>query len=121
MCFLADGWFLSVVKEILSLCPAETLMPLYKLERFGNVDEFLQKVATIRGKLKKGGIVDVEAAARIVLHDWNEGFIYLFILYNNFLIRILIISVTKVYMIGDLCIYYHIELPPFLSSILLFH
>ncbi|KHG13197.1 Guanine nucleotide-binding protein-like 3 [Gossypium arboreum] len=29
--------------------------------------------ATVRGKLKKGGIVDVEAAARIILHDWNEG------------------------------------------------
>lgn len=105
---MADSWFLYVVKEILNLCPAETLMPLYKLERFGNVDEFLQKVATIRGKLKKGGIVDVEAAARIVLHDWNEGLIYLFIFYNNFLIRILIINVTIVYMIGGLCIHFHI-------------
>ncbi|MCI09788.1 guanine nucleotide-binding-like protein, partial [Trifolium medium] len=32
-----------------------------------------QIVATVRGKLKKGGIVDIDAAARIVLHDWNEG------------------------------------------------
>lgn len=116
-CFLTDSRFLYVVKEILNLCPAETLMPLYKLERFGNVDEFLQKVATIRGKLKKGGIVDVEAAARIVLHDWNEGFFF----NNNFLIRILIRSVTKVYMIGGLCINFHFELLPFLSSILLIH
>ncbi|XP_058100438.1 guanine nucleotide-binding protein-like NSN1 [Magnolia sinica] len=61
------------VKEILKLCPAEKLMSLYKLPSFSSVDEFLQKVATIRGKLKKGGVVDVEAAARIVLRDWNEG------------------------------------------------
>lgn len=49
------------------------LVTLYKLPSFESVDDFLQKVATVRGKLKKGGIVDVEAAARIVLHDWNEG------------------------------------------------
>ncbi|KAH7691073.1 nuclear GTP-binding protein [Dioscorea alata] len=61
------------VKKILDLCPAERLMSLYKLPSYGSVDDFLYKVATLRGKLKKGGIVDVEAAARIVLHDWNEG------------------------------------------------
>ncbi|TVU45869.1 hypothetical protein EJB05_05375, partial [Eragrostis curvula] len=64
---------ISPVKEILSLCPHEKLLSLYKLPSFSSVDDFLQKVATLRGKLKKGGIVDVEAAARIVLHDWNEG------------------------------------------------
>ncbi|KAK2636029.1 hypothetical protein Ddye_030821 [Dipteronia dyeriana] len=61
------------VKEILNLCPARLLVTLYKIPSFDSVDDFLQKVATVRGKLKKGGIVDVEAAARIVLHDWNEG------------------------------------------------
>ncbi|CAK9321980.1 unnamed protein product [Citrullus colocynthis] len=61
------------VKEILKLFPSKTLVTLYKLSSFDTVDDFLQKVAVFRGKLKKGGIVDVEAAARIVLHDWNEG------------------------------------------------
>ncbi|KAF3435999.1 hypothetical protein FNV43_RR23091 [Rhamnella rubrinervis] len=61
------------VKEILKLCPARLLVTLYKLPVFDSVDDFLQKVATVRGKLKKGGVLDVEAAARIVLHDWNEG------------------------------------------------
>ncbi|PKA57858.1 hypothetical protein AXF42_Ash015236 [Apostasia shenzhenica] len=64
---------ISPVIEILKLCPAEKLLSLYKISSFTSVDEFLQKVATIRGKLKKGGVVDLEAAARIVLHDWNEG------------------------------------------------
>lgn len=61
------------MKEILKLCPERMLVTLYKLPSFDSVDDFLQKVATVRGKLKKGGIVDVDAAARIVLHDWNEG------------------------------------------------
>ena len=61
------------VKEIFKLCPAKTLVMLYRIPSFDSVDEFLQNVATARGKLKKGGIVDVDAAARIVLHDWNEG------------------------------------------------
>ncbi|KAE8659304.1 Guanine nucleotide-binding protein-like NSN1 [Hibiscus syriacus] len=61
------------VKEILKLCPERLLVTIYKIPGFQSVDEFLQNVATVRGKLKKGGIVDVEAAARIILHDWNEG------------------------------------------------
>ncbi|KAK7290463.1 hypothetical protein RIF29_04906 [Crotalaria pallida] len=61
------------VKEILKLCPVKLLVTLYKIPSFDSVDDFLQKVATVRGKLKKGAIVDVEAAARIILHDWNEG------------------------------------------------
>ncbi|KAJ1394990.1 P-loop containing nucleoside triphosphate hydrolase [Sesbania bispinosa] len=64
---------ISPVKEILKLCPARVLVTLYKIPSFDSVDDFLQKVASVRGKLKKGGIVDIEAAARIILHDWNEG------------------------------------------------
>lgn len=59
-------------------------MSLYKLSNFSSIDDFLQKVATTRGKLKKGGVVDTEAAAKIVLHDWNEG-IY-FVYSNHYLI-----------------------------------
>uniref|UniRef100_A0A1D1YAR9 Guanine nucleotide-binding protein-like 3 n=1 Tax=Anthurium amnicola TaxID=1678845 RepID=A0A1D1YAR9_9ARAE len=68
------------VKEILRLCPTEKLMSLYKLPKFSSVDDFLQKVATLRGKLKKGGVLDVEAAARIVVHDWNGGKIHYYTL-----------------------------------------
>lgn len=48
-------------------------MSIYNLAAYNTVDDFLQKVAGARGKLKKGGILDTEAAAKIVLHDWNEG------------------------------------------------
>ncbi|KAL2488142.1 Guanine nucleotide-binding protein-like NSN1 [Forsythia ovata] len=61
------------VKEILKLCPDRVLVTLYKVPSFDSIDDFLQKVATVRGRLKKGGIVDIDAAARIVLHDWNTG------------------------------------------------
>ncbi|KAK7344712.1 hypothetical protein VNO77_14666 [Canavalia gladiata] len=64
---------ISPVKEILKLCPAKLLVTLYKIPSFDSVDGFLRIVATVRGKLRKGGIVDIDAAARIVLHDWNEG------------------------------------------------
>ncbi|KAJ9176560.1 hypothetical protein P3X46_011862 [Hevea brasiliensis] len=64
---------ISPVKEIIKLCPARLLVTLYKIPNFESVDDFLQKVASVRGRLKKGGVVDVEAAARVVLHDWNEG------------------------------------------------
>lgn len=61
------------VKEILRLCPPEKLMSIYKIPTFKTPDEFLQHVAAVRGKLKKGGVVHLSAAARIVLGDWNEG------------------------------------------------
>lgn len=64
---------ISPVREIVKLCPAKVLVTIYKISSFDTVEDFLQKVASVRGKLKKGGIVDVEATARIVLHDWNEG------------------------------------------------
>lgn len=63
----------SAVKEILKRSPATMLVMLYKIPNFETADDFLQKVATVRGKLKKGGIVDIDAEARVILHDKNEG------------------------------------------------
>lgn len=61
------------VAEIVRRCPAKQLMTLYKVPAFTDVDGFLTHVATARGKLRRGGIVDTAAAARIVLQDWNDG------------------------------------------------
>ncbi|KAJ7537232.1 hypothetical protein O6H91_12G104000 [Diphasiastrum complanatum] len=69
-----SGWKVEQkLQEILQLCRPEKLMSLYKITHFSSVDDFLQNVALVRGKLKKGGLVDKIAAARVVLHDWNEG------------------------------------------------
>jgi nuclear GTP-binding protein len=61
------------VREIVRRCPAKQLMQIYKIPKFADADEFMTNVGTTRGKLKKGGAVDVTATARIVLQDWNDG------------------------------------------------
>ncbi|KAL6774168.1 hypothetical protein ACKKBG_A24010 [Auxenochlorella protothecoides x Auxenochlorella symbiontica] len=61
------------VMELVRRCPAKQLMVLYKAPAFKTAEEFLVHLATSRGKLKKGGTVDMEAAARILLQDWNDG------------------------------------------------
>lgn len=48
-------------------------MQIYGIPRFASSDEFLRSVASKRGKLKKGGVIDIQAAARLVLGDWNGG------------------------------------------------
>lgn len=61
------------VSEIVKRCPAKQLMAIYKVPTFDDTDQFLQHIALVRGKLKKGGTVDVQAAAKVVLQDWNDG------------------------------------------------
>ena len=40
---------------------------------YSSTEEFLQLVARRLGKIKKGGVPDIDAAARSVLQDWNAG------------------------------------------------
>jgi nuclear GTP-binding protein len=68
---LADP--IAPVCEILRRCPKEQLMLMYKIGKFSDVDDFLQNIGKIRGVLKKGGVPDMMAAARVVLNDWNQG------------------------------------------------
>ncbi|KAJ3165740.1 Guanine nucleotide-binding protein-like 3 [Geranomyces variabilis] len=63
----------SPVEVIVGRCKKEQLMRLYNLPMFGDTRDFLVQVARQRGKLRKGGIPDVESAARAVLQDWNSG------------------------------------------------
>lgn len=48
------------VMELVRRCPAKQLMVLYKAPAFKTAEEFLVHLATSRGKLKKGGTVDME-------------------------------------------------------------
>lgn len=61
------------VSEIVKRCPAKQLMGVYKVPAFESTDQFLHHIALARGKLKKGGTVDIQAAAKVVLQDWNDG------------------------------------------------
>jgi len=66
-----DG--MTAVSGILNRCNKESLMEVYEIPEFTNVEEFLFLVGKNRGKLKKGGVPDIEQAARAVLQDWNSG------------------------------------------------
>mmetsp|Transcript_35944 Transcript_35944/g.44631 ORF Transcript_35944/g.44631 Transcript_35944/m.44631 type:complete len:495 (+) Transcript_35944:168-1652(+) len=61
------------VSELYDRVDKEKLMLLYKLKKFSTALEFIALLAKKRGKLKQGGIPDMEAAARIVLQDLNVG------------------------------------------------
>ncbi len=63
------------IQAILERCPQGYLMQLYGIPKFKAHDStgFLALVARATGKLKKGGIPNIDQAARSVLHDWNAG------------------------------------------------
>lgn len=66
---------LTPIQAVLEKCPQQYLMQLYSIPRFQEQDctSFLALVARNTGRLKKGGIPNIDAAARAVLHDWNSG------------------------------------------------
>jgi nuclear GTP-binding protein len=66
---------ISPIQAILDRCPPQYLMQLYGIPSFpaDDANSFLSLIARLTGKLKKGGIPNIDAAARTVLHDWNEG------------------------------------------------
>lgn len=63
------------VQAILERCPQSYLMQLYSIPKFKPNDSmgFLSLVAKATGRLKKGGVPNTDAAARSILHDWNNG------------------------------------------------
>lgn len=58
---------------ILQRANKQTLVDLYSLPVFSTPQEFFAHLAQRMGRYKKGGIPDQEAAARILLNDWNIG------------------------------------------------
>jgi nuclear GTP-binding protein len=63
------------LQAIMDRCPQGYLMQLYNISTFkkGDATSFLALVARASGKLKKGGTPNIDQAARVVLHDWNNG------------------------------------------------
>lgn len=58
---------------ILERADPELLMKLYNIPMWSDTRDFLIKLALTRGRLGRGGIPDLEAAAVGVLRDWNSG------------------------------------------------
>ncbi|VDN55414.1 unnamed protein product [Dracunculus medinensis] len=61
------------VQAILRRCSKDMLMLHYSIANFENVDDFLAQIARKIGRLKKGARPDINAAAKRVLYDWNNG------------------------------------------------
>ncbi|XP_028162357.1 guanine nucleotide-binding protein-like 3 homolog [Ostrinia furnacalis] len=58
---------------ILQRANKQTLVDLYSVPVFSTPQEFFASLAQRMGRFKKGGVPDQEAAARILLNDWNTG------------------------------------------------
>eukprot|EP00727_Mastigamoeba_balamuthi_P003249 m51a1_g12921 putative guanine nucleotide-binding protein (586) ;mRNA; r:689-3179 len=63
----------SRAEPLIARAPRAQLLAAYKIPEFDSPAEFLSALARRRGKVLKGGIPDVEAAARIVLGDVAGG------------------------------------------------
>lgn len=63
------------VEHIVARANTQDLMLCYNIPAFetGDIDAFLTAVARASGRIKKHGVVDVEAAARILLRDWSHN------------------------------------------------
>mmetsp|Transcript_74121 Transcript_74121/g.143414 ORF Transcript_74121/g.143414 Transcript_74121/m.143414 type:complete len:478 (+) Transcript_74121:60-1493(+) len=63
-----------VVEAMLAKAPREAFLQFYGLEAdFQRPHDFLCHVARTRGKLKRGGGLDLDSAARSVISDWTSG------------------------------------------------
>ncbi|CDW94949.1 hypothetical protein [Sporisorium scitamineum] len=63
------------VEAIMARVEPEHLMQVYGLEWFqeGDAQDLLMRIAVQRGRMARGGKIDIEGTARSVLHDWNVG------------------------------------------------
>jgi nuclear GTP-binding protein len=70
---------LACVEELVAVCPPERFMEEYGLPRFASPREFIVALAKQTGRLGKGGVLDLEAAARLVVNDCHRGKLRLFV------------------------------------------
>ncbi len=70
---------IEAIQAILSKCDNSYLSELYQIPLFDSVNEFLVSVAKEKGKIRKGGVLDIEETAKAVFHDWNHGKIHYFV------------------------------------------
>eukprot|EP00911_Craspedida_sp_UC1_P002670 UC1_evm4s1960 len=61
------------VEAILERCSPEQVMERYAVPRYDSAMMFLQHLARRLGRMSRGGVPDCNAAAKVVLQDWNSG------------------------------------------------
>lgn len=62
-----------VVHTVLEIVKKKDIIATYGVSEWRDAIDFLEKLAKLRGKLVSGGEPDIEAAARMVLYDWQRG------------------------------------------------
>ncbi|CDJ60045.1 GTPase domain containing protein, putative [Eimeria maxima] len=63
----------AVAEALIAISSVSALQRLYQLPSFTTPREALQALAQRRGKLLKGGMPDLQAAAKMLLQEWQEG------------------------------------------------
>lgn len=63
---------IGVVEGIVKKVESTKLSSIYQISDFISVQEFLQLCANKMGKLKKGGIADIEATSKIIIQVKNN-------------------------------------------------
>ncbi|OLY79343.1 Guanine nucleotide-binding protein-like 3-like protein [Smittium mucronatum] len=58
---------------VIKRCNSDNLAAKYDILPFASPTEFLVQLAKKSGRFKRGGIPDLDSAARIILNDWNTG------------------------------------------------
>ncbi|XP_032510895.2 guanine nucleotide-binding protein-like 3 homolog [Danaus plexippus] len=64
---------LTPATAILQRAHKQTLISLYCIPDFSTPEEFFSVLAKRMGRFRRGGVPDRDAAARILLNDWNTG------------------------------------------------
>ena len=59
------------------------MMDQYDIGEYSNPDEFFSLKAKRQGKFKKGGILDLAAAARGLIDGWNKLVLLFFLIFNT--------------------------------------
>ncbi|KJH51328.1 hypothetical protein DICVIV_02531 [Dictyocaulus viviparus] len=65
--------YIAPISAILRRCSKQMLMLHYIIPEFNSTEQFLALVARKLGRLKKGARPDINAAAKHVLKQWNNG------------------------------------------------
>jgi len=66
---------IEVVGLILSKVAKETMIDVYELgdKNWETIEQFLYLIGDKMKKYKKGGLIDFDKVARLIVKDWNDG------------------------------------------------
>ncbi|XP_045332726.1 nucleolar GTP-binding protein 2 [Leopardus geoffroyi] len=67
------------IGAVLERAKPEYISKTYKIDSWENAEDFLEKLAFRTGKLLKGGEPDLQTVGKMVLNDWQRGWIPFFV------------------------------------------